>query len=169
VLSRDRFTCRYCARSAPDVELHVDHVQPVAKGGANDLNNLVAACAECNGGKSDKIVEGVPPAATSRTRAALHPLVGAGFISFVEGRSSEQGLILSVMDNGGENYALCQYFEWMMGEPTYQRLIALRDIVFADDGDISRKSYRLFKNNEARNSYIEWRTHGGAKFEEGAR
>jgi len=29
ILVRDHFTCRYCGRSAPSVELHVDHVHPL--------------------------------------------------------------------------------------------------------------------------------------------
>ena len=53
VFKRDGFACRYCGRRAPDVELHVDHVVPVAAGGTNDSINLVTACADCNAGKSD--------------------------------------------------------------------------------------------------------------------
>lgn len=51
VFKRDRFCCRYCGRSAPDVVLEVDHVKPVAAGGDNDLFNLVTSCSECNNGK----------------------------------------------------------------------------------------------------------------------
>jgi hypothetical protein len=51
-LRRDDHACRYCGRRAPDVELTVDHVTPVALGGTDDPTNLVAACAECNSGKS---------------------------------------------------------------------------------------------------------------------
>lgn len=54
VLKRDNFSCHYCGRTTADgIKLHVDHVIPVAKGGTNDLENLVAACDECNLGKSD--------------------------------------------------------------------------------------------------------------------
>jgi len=56
VLKRDAFTCQYCGRSAPEVELHVDHVVPVAEGGGNDPGNLTAACVECNLGKSDEFL-----------------------------------------------------------------------------------------------------------------
>lgn len=52
ILRRDNHTCRYCGRSAPDVKLTVDHVNPEALGGTNDPSNLVTACADCNGGKS---------------------------------------------------------------------------------------------------------------------
>lgn len=52
VLRRDGFRCTYCGRSAREgVVLHVDHVIPVAGGGSNDIENLVAACSGCNQGK----------------------------------------------------------------------------------------------------------------------
>ena len=53
VLKRDRYTCQYCGRKAPEVELEVDHRIPVAKGGSNNLSNLVTACRDCNRGKRD--------------------------------------------------------------------------------------------------------------------
>ncbi len=56
VLRRDNFTCRYCGRSAPNVELAVDHVIPYAKGGTCTEENLVTACVECNAGKRDQIL-----------------------------------------------------------------------------------------------------------------
>ncbi|WP_280448416.1 HNH endonuclease [Nocardia brasiliensis] len=52
VLRRDNFTCRYCGGSTPEVTLTVDHVIPVALGGGDDPSNLVAACKDCNAGKS---------------------------------------------------------------------------------------------------------------------
>jgi hypothetical protein len=51
VFKRDKFTCQYCGAAAPAVVLHVDHVQPVAGGGGNDILNLLTACQDCNGGK----------------------------------------------------------------------------------------------------------------------
>jgi hypothetical protein len=52
ILRRDNHACRYCGASAPDAELTVDHVVPVALGGSDEPSNLVAACKECNTGKS---------------------------------------------------------------------------------------------------------------------
>jgi len=52
ILKRDNHTCRYCGASAPDATLTVDHVTPVALGGSDDPSNLVAACRDCNYGKS---------------------------------------------------------------------------------------------------------------------
>lgn len=51
VFKRDKFTCQYCGRSVPDVVLHVDHIKPVAKGGKNDIMNLITSCSDCNLGK----------------------------------------------------------------------------------------------------------------------
>ena len=52
ILERDAFTCRYCGRKAPDVELHVDHAIALADGGTDTADNLVTACRDCNLGKS---------------------------------------------------------------------------------------------------------------------
>lgn len=54
VFRRDAFKCSYCGRRSPDVVLHVDHIIPVAKGGPDDVMNLVTACVDCNRGKADK-------------------------------------------------------------------------------------------------------------------
>jgi hypothetical protein len=50
VLRRDNYTCRYC-RSTEN-PLTVDHVTPVALGGTDKPDNLVAACKDCNSGKA---------------------------------------------------------------------------------------------------------------------
>jgi hypothetical protein len=52
VLRRDNHTCRYCGDKAPDVALTIDHVTPVTLGGTDGPGNLVAACRDCNAGKS---------------------------------------------------------------------------------------------------------------------
>lgn len=54
VFKRDLFTCQYCGRKAPEVILEVDHIKPVSKGGDNSIENLVAACYDCNRGKGAK-------------------------------------------------------------------------------------------------------------------
>lgn len=51
VFKRDKFTCQYCGRSAPDVILEIDHLNPVINGGDNDILNLVTSCRDCNRGK----------------------------------------------------------------------------------------------------------------------
>lgn len=51
VFKRDKFTCQYCGRMAPDVVLEVDHIKPICADGGNDILNLVTSCYECNRGK----------------------------------------------------------------------------------------------------------------------
>ena len=59
ILSRDNYTCQYCGRSPrkeDDVILEIDHILPKAKGGSDDLNNLITSCSFCNQGKGDIII-----------------------------------------------------------------------------------------------------------------
>lgn len=51
VFKRDGFQCVYCGKTPPEVTLEIDHIEPVSKGGTNDINNLVSACFDCNRGK----------------------------------------------------------------------------------------------------------------------
>jgi hypothetical protein len=60
ILRRDNHACRYCGATAPDVKLNVDHVIPTSLGGSDKPDNLVTACAACNGGKTSSM----PNAAT---------------------------------------------------------------------------------------------------------
>lgn len=52
ILKRDGNKCRYCGASSEESPLTIDHVVPVALGGTDDPANLVAACKDCNAGKS---------------------------------------------------------------------------------------------------------------------
>lgn len=56
VFKRDSFKCQYCGRSAPDVLLHVDHIDPVANGGNSVIFNLITACSDCNLGKGARLL-----------------------------------------------------------------------------------------------------------------
>lgn len=77
VLARCNFACYYCGTPAALglKVLHVDHVIPVALGGTNDPWNLVAACWDCNAGKSSAM-----PA------LELVKLVRAGYADYANGR-----------------------------------------------------------------------------------
>lgn len=44
--ARFGFYCAYCGRS--DIDLQVEHVKPISKGGAHALANVVPACKSCN-------------------------------------------------------------------------------------------------------------------------
>ncbi|MFD6279478.1 HNH endonuclease [Streptomyces sp. NPDC060209] len=50
VLTANSGCCVYCGRRSQTM----DHVIPLARGGADDLSNLVPACHACNNSKNDK-------------------------------------------------------------------------------------------------------------------
>lgn len=54
VFKRDGYTCRICRQ--PGGELEVDHIVPLAKGGANTMNNLQTVCRACNRSKGTKLM-----------------------------------------------------------------------------------------------------------------
>jgi hypothetical protein len=57
ILKRDKYRCARCGASPSidhQVELEVDHIHPVAKGGGNTLENLQTLCRKCNQGKKDR-------------------------------------------------------------------------------------------------------------------
>lgn len=72
VFKRDNFTCQYCGKKAPDVILHIDHINPVSKGGDNSIINLVTSCECCNSGKSDVVLS--DDSAIQRQRQQLEQL-----------------------------------------------------------------------------------------------
>jgi hypothetical protein len=53
VFARDGFRCRYCGDAPPNCILVIDHELAVARGGGEDINNLITACEPCNQGKAD--------------------------------------------------------------------------------------------------------------------
>jgi len=57
VFKRDSFTCHWCGRSAPNVVLEVDHIEPISKGGTDDIFNLITSCKECNQGKGARKID----------------------------------------------------------------------------------------------------------------
>ncbi len=55
IMKRDHFRCVICGASAEEgARLHVDHIQPVSKGGKTVESNLRTLCDRCNLGKSDQ-------------------------------------------------------------------------------------------------------------------
>jgi 5-methylcytosine-specific restriction endonuclease McrA len=52
LMHRDRFRCAYCGAKADTV----DHVVPRSRGGEHSWENCVAACANCNHRKADRLL-----------------------------------------------------------------------------------------------------------------
>jgi len=108
VLRRDDHRCRYCGATAADgARLTVDHVTPTALGGTDDPSNLVAACVDCNAGKTSTNPDGAvvaqvaedavrwagaiaqaarEVAADRRTREAITEAVDAAWTDWKDGR-----------------------------------------------------------------------------------
>ena len=51
IYRRDSYTCQYCGKTPPDIELTLDHITPVSKGGTNEDENLKTSCKSCNSSK----------------------------------------------------------------------------------------------------------------------
>jgi 5-methylcytosine-specific restriction endonuclease McrA len=58
-LKRQKHKCYYCSAKFKMKDnnyiYHIDHVIPVAKGGSNDMSNIVLACPKCNQTKNDRL------------------------------------------------------------------------------------------------------------------
>lgn len=52
VWDRDGWTCQRCGNHT---NLTVDHIYPVSRGGANELDNLQTLCGSCNSRKGAKV------------------------------------------------------------------------------------------------------------------
>lgn len=72
VFKRDSFTCQYCGVSAPDAVLCVDHINPVAGGGEDDILNLITSCEPCNQGKGARTLD--DNSAVTKQKAQLDEL-----------------------------------------------------------------------------------------------
>lgn len=55
IFIRDEYSCVYCGKR--NIDLTLDHVIPVSKGGKNTWDNLVTACKSCNSKKGDRTPE----------------------------------------------------------------------------------------------------------------
>lgn len=66
IFKRDGFVCQYCGATPPATILHVDHIDPVANGGKNNIDNLVTSCVTCNLGKSAVLLTSIPQSLSAK-------------------------------------------------------------------------------------------------------
>lgn len=51
---RDRHVCAYCGSHFVELDLTVEHILPVSRGGRHDWTNVVTACRSCNTRKGNR-------------------------------------------------------------------------------------------------------------------
>ena len=68
VFKRDGLVCAYCGATPPTVLLQVDHIHPVAKGGTNEIDNLITSCQPCNIGKGAKTLDSIPQSLAEKSK-----------------------------------------------------------------------------------------------------
>ncbi len=58
IFRRDAYQCRQCG-SAPrnGINLELDHIVPISRGGTNDPHNLQTLCRPCNQAKSNHLTQ----------------------------------------------------------------------------------------------------------------
>ena len=54
IYARDGYRCKICGRTDREVNLEIDHIKPIAKGGKSTYDNLQTLCVYCNKEKGDK-------------------------------------------------------------------------------------------------------------------
>lgn len=76
VLNKEEWKCHYCGVLLTPRTATIDHVYPRSRGGETVLDNLVAACQECNLIKADRIIESVAnPIARPAATAWIHAYI----------------------------------------------------------------------------------------------
>ena len=53
-IQTERLCCPYCGKGLNESNRHIDHMNPVSKGGLHSVSNLIMCCDRCNVSKSDK-------------------------------------------------------------------------------------------------------------------
>jgi len=56
VLRRDRQACRHCGEISKNIEMEIDHIIPLSKGGRDVFVNLQTLCRPCNRKKGNRFV-----------------------------------------------------------------------------------------------------------------
>jgi 5-methylcytosine-specific restriction endonuclease McrA len=72
ILRRDNHACQYCGSAK---NLTLDHVLPRSRGGTHTWDNIVIACAQCNGRKGNRTPQEAGMPLKTKPKAPMHPAV----------------------------------------------------------------------------------------------
>jgi len=103
LLVRDEFACQYCGWQGTAVELTIDHVVPVSRGGApSTWENQVVACRRCNSRKADRLASEVHLHLRRPPRPVVHEYAHLLFLRHPEVRPAYEALLRSALVAGPE-------------------------------------------------------------------
>lgn len=132
VLVRDNFTCHYCGRYAPNVELEVDHIHPRSRGGGDEMENLTTACHDCNQGKKHWMI---PRRALLRLSLPDPDQVGEEeTLKFVLAEDLFEGHLMAAYRRGVEDQMLKEEVEPRPGSGWH----SIKEIMFGVVNDIEQ-------------------------------
>ncbi|MHB8393083.1 MAG: HNH endonuclease [Candidatus Dormibacteria bacterium] len=118
LLLRDAHTCQYCGLQAGPVELTIDHVIPVSRGGAsNSWENQVVACKRCNGRKANHLPEEVHLRLARDPRPVVQEYAHLLLMRYPEVRGAYEDLMRSVLPTGGDDAHRSVWADWSAAWP----------------------------------------------------
>ena len=118
VRKRAGLACEYCGVTETDAggELTLDHIQPQAQGGSDEIENLALCCSRCNGYKSDYWPQGADALHLWNPRqdaaekhfleladGRLYALTDAGALTLARLRLNRPALIANRLQKGRRN------------------------------------------------------------------
>ncbi|HVA22152.1 MAG TPA: HNH endonuclease signature motif containing protein [Candidatus Micrarchaeia archaeon] len=98
LLVRDDFSCQYCGWQGSAMELTIDHVVPVSRGGApSTWENQVVACRRCNSRKANHLAAEVHLHLRRAARPVAHEYAHLLFLRHPEVRPAYEALLQSTL------------------------------------------------------------------------
>jgi len=150
VFKRDSFICQYCGKVAPNVVLEVDHIEPVSKGGSNDLLNLITSCFDCNRGKTNTELKDDSVVSKQRRQLELLQerreqiqLMFNWRKELDDLKSDTDEMVISYIENKIENFSLNESGKKKI--PSLTKKYCLADIL--ESVDLSASKYLRFDND----------------------
>ena len=136
IFKRDSFECQYCGAHPPGVLLHVDHITPIAVGGANDIDNLVTACQPCNAGKGAQTLSSAPQSLSERAAiVAEREAQLAGYQAVMEARrgriEDEVWRVAAVLDERATSDGMRR--DWLRSVKGFVERIGVFEVLDAAD------------------------------------